>query len=101
MRYPFKDSFLILLIFPFSFYFLQAQSLEWLEITQSQKNHLIDDLVENNIHQTKIDFNKPFRISVPVVDDSISILICIYTDPDFFNFVQSKCFSGNNIGKGL
>tara|TARA_B100000446_G_scaffold10280_1_gene9496 strand:- start:1151 stop:1357 length:207 start_codon:yes stop_codon:yes gene_type:complete len=47
------------------------------------KNHLIDDLVENNIHQTKIDFNKPFRISVPVVDDSISILICNYTDPDF------------------
>ena len=62
---------------------MQAQSLEWLEITQSQKNHLIDDLVENNIHQTKIDFNKPFRISVPVVDGSISILICNYTDPDF------------------
>ena len=80
---------------------MQAQSLEWLEITQSQKNHLIDDLVKNNIHQTKIDFNKPIRISVPVIDDSISILICNYTDPDIVNFVQSKCFSGNNIGKVL
>jgi len=32
---------------------------------------------------TKLKLNKPFRISVPVVDDSISILICNYTDPDF------------------
>ena len=82
MGYPFKVSLLILLIFPFSLYIMQAQSLEWLEITQSQKNHLIDDLVENNVHQTKIYFNKPIWISVPVVDDSISILICNYTDPD-------------------
>ena len=61
---------------------MQAQSLEWLEITQSQKNHLIDDLVENNVHQTEIYFNKPIWISVPVVDDSISFLICNYTGPD-------------------
>ena len=66
------------------------KNIKWMEIIQNLNNNLILDSNNLKIHQTKINFTKSFKISLPKVDDSIPIRICNFSDSKLLPLFKIK-----------